>query len=192
MAYRVLGAVVDRGPQDAVGVVADKITAPFSQLRVHTVDHGAISLFATGNVIRAAKGHPAAAVAAMAAFARWLAATAGPQAAPPWFAAVSAPNAVATGEFHGGINPEMAASWAATKTSKFPGIAVTLGIGGITPEVFPKPRGTPAKFILPGFKSPTAAAEAAAALAAMQKPSGPAGASIAGEAAAKPRRSLFT
>ena len=168
--YRVLGAVVDREPQGAVGVVADRITAPFSQLRIHTAGHGAISLFATGNVIRAAKGHPAVAVAAMAAFARWLAATAGPQAAPPWFAAVSAPNAVATGEFHTGLNPAMAASWAATKTSKFPGIAVTLGIGSVTPEVFPKPGNAPAKFILPGFKSPDAAAAAAAALAAMQQP----------------------
>ena len=167
MAYRVLGAVVDREPQDAVGVVADKITAPFSQLRVHTASHGAISLFATGNVIRAAKGHPAVAVAAMAAFARWLAATAGPSAAPPWFSAVSAPNAVATGEFCGSLNPAMTSSWAATKTSKFPGIAVTLGVGGVTPEVFPKPQGTNAKFILPGFKSPAAAAAATVALAAM-------------------------
>ena len=168
VAYKVLGAVVDREPQGAVGVVADNITAPFSQLRVHTVGHGAISLFATGNVIRAAKGHPAAAVAAMAAFARWLAATAGPQAAPPWFAAVSAPNAVATGEFSEGLNPEMVASWAATKTNKFPGIAVAVGIAGVTPEVFPKPQGVPAKFIVPGFKSPQAAATAAATLAQMQ------------------------
>lgn len=148
--------------------VSDTIAAPFCQNRVYTTGHGSISLFATGNVIRAAKGHPATAVAAMARFARWLhAITDG--AAPPWFSAVSTPNAVATGMFSGPCSTQLQESWAATSTSKFPGVAVTLATApGVTPEVFRK--GAQAKFIVPGFKSPQQLSTAVAELCDLQGP----------------------
>jgi len=58
-------------------------------------------------------------------------------------------------------------SWAATSTSKFPGVAVTLArTAGVTPEVFRK--GAQAKFIVPGFKSPQQLSTAVAELCELQ------------------------
>jgi hypothetical protein len=155
-------------PLPGLTAMSDTIAAPFCQNRVYTTDHGSISLFATGNVIRAAKGHPATAVAAMARFSRWLhAVTDG--AAPPWFSAVSTPNAVATGMFSGPCSAALQKSWAATSTSKFPGVAVTLATApGVTPEVFRK--GAQAKFIVPGFKGPEELSTAVTELCALQGP----------------------
>jgi len=159
--------IADLSRCDELDAAAHKITSPFCQHRVFTANHGSISLFNTGNVIRAAKGHPAKAVAAMALFSRWLFAVTNMK-SPPWFTAVSAPNAVATGEFDAPLSNSLKTSWRATKTSKFPGIAITLpNIKGVTPECFDK-NNNDGKFIVPGFKTPRELALATGALSKMQ------------------------
>jgi hypothetical protein len=166
--HKILGKVLPSAPIDNVqlNAVTEKIKAPFSQNRVFTSDHGSISLFNTGNVIRAAKGHPARAVAAIGLFVRWLYHTTDGD-CPPWYTAVSAPNAVATGLFKDVVSENLKTSWTTTKTSKFPGMAITLPTPGVTPEVFDQ-NDLPAKFILPGFKGPSELAIAADELSKLQ------------------------
>jgi hypothetical protein len=70
-----------------------------------------------------------------------------------WPSASSIPNSVYTGQFKRRVNASFRSSSAATYTSKFPGIAVTLPTTAkITPELFLKE----SKFILPGIKNEAA------------------------------------
>ena len=138
-------------PSNKILGMSEVAKAPFSQHRVYTAEHGSVSLFSTGNIIRAARGHPASAVAAVAMFVRWLSKIT--EETPPWFTAISAPNAVATGMFCKAASKRLITGWDATKTSKFPGVAITLSTPGITPEVF-APKHGKSKFIVPGFRGP--------------------------------------
>lgn len=132
-----------RGPL-VTALRSNNMASQFAHYRFHTTDHGKLLSFTTGNTIRAGKHTHGDSVLAALRFQWWMHQTTNKR-QPPWISACSTPNCVLTGKFNGPLGPGFDGAWSVTKSSKFPGHAITV-CKGVTPEVFP----TSGKFIVPG------------------------------------------
>ncbi|MGB0547724.1 MAG: hypothetical protein ACPGR8_01205 [Limisphaerales bacterium] len=140
--------VTARGPL-MTSLRSNNLASQFSHFRFYTSENGQMLSFATGNTIRAGKHTHGDSVLAALRFQQWAHHTTDKK-QPPWISACSTPNTVLTGKFKKPLNPTFSTAWCISKSSKFPGHAVTVpGTAGVTPEVFP----TSGKFIVPGVTS---------------------------------------
>lgn len=143
---------------------SNNLASQFAHYRFHTTQNGQMLSFATGNTIRAGKYTHGDSVLAAIRFQQWVHHTTNKQ-QPPWISACSTPNTVLTGKFKKALNPAFSTAWCISKSSKFPGHAVTVPeTAGVTPEVFP----TSSKFIVPGVTSVKTLRRALAHLHALQ------------------------
>jgi len=134
--------------QDMAIVNCDDHAARFAHYRVNTPSDGKILVFGTGNVIRAGGCTHADSVLSVIKFAHWIQMRVRSNAL-VHYSCIQTPNMVLTGQYVGGRTPEhMITGWRCTKTSKFPGIAITTAYNS-TPEVY---QGS-GKFIIPGVIS---------------------------------------
>ena len=140
--------VTARGPL-MTALRSNNLASQFAHFRFFTKQNGQMLSFATGNTIRAGKHTHGDSVLAALRFQQWVHMTTDKK-QPPWISACSTPNTVLTGKFKGPLNASFSTAWCISKSSKFPGHAVTVpDTAGVTPEVFP----TSAKFIVPGVTS---------------------------------------
>ena len=115
---------------------------------------GKLLVFQSGNAIRAGKHSHEDALLKMFNFNTWVRKTCGVH--HEWHTAVDNPNMVISGQFKHMISHTIANDPACTKTSKFPGIQITVPSHlNSTPELYLK-RST---FIVPGVTSPNQLAE---------------------------------
>jgi hypothetical protein len=125
--WRLLGRKPDptaRGPHVAA-LRSNNMASTFAHYRFHTTSNGKMLSFVTGNTIRAGRHTHGDSVLAALSFQWYLhQITKGKQ--PPWITAISTPNTVLTGEIKKPLNPTITKSWTVTKTTKFPGCAVTV------------------------------------------------------------------
>lgn len=113
-----------RGPHVAA-LRSNNMASAFAHYRFHTTRNGKMLSFVTGNTIRAGRHTHGDSVLAALSFQWYLyQITKGKQ--PPWITAISTPNTVLTGEIRKPLNPNITDSWTVTKTTKFPGCAVTV------------------------------------------------------------------
>lgn len=146
---------------------AENPDSPFSHMRFHTVDHGKMLVFGSGNIIRAGKYTHADAICCLLAFFRWARAQM-PTMTTLWPGAISMPNSVLTGQFTTKLDASIKTNAAATSSLRFPGISIALKncTDNITPELFTKD----AKWILPGVKQAPGAFEACCAMTELCHP----------------------
>lgn len=129
-------------------VNCDDQAARFAHYRINTLSDGKILVFGTGNVIRAGGCTHADSVLSVIKFALWVQMRLDVNAL-VHYSCIQTPNMVLTGRYSDGHTPEhMISGWRCTKTSKFPGIAITTAYNS-TPEVYPGS----GKFIIPGVTS---------------------------------------
>ena len=106
-------------------VNCDDQAARFAHYRINTLSDGKILVFGTGNVIRAGGCTHADSVLSVIKFALWVQMRLDVNAL-VHYSCIQTPNMVLTGRYSDGHTPEhMISGWRCTKTSKFPGIAIT-------------------------------------------------------------------
>lgn len=143
-----------------------KPQSAFAHWKIKTTA-GTILVFNSWHVIRSGGSSHACALTSLFRFVNFLRLRHSKSHGLVWPSSASIPNSVYAGQFAQKIGDSFKSSVAATYTSKFPGIAVTLPIPEkVTPEVFLKA----SKFILPGVKTASVLVEALSSLATIASP----------------------
>ena len=142
-------------------------SSPFAHHKIRTSVGATILMFNSGQLIRSGGNSPGRAVISLLKFVNYIQRTHPLTHGHVWIGAATIPNSVFTGQFAYTVKDSFKADVQSTYTSKFPGIAVALGIQEkITPEVFLRR----SKFILPGIKTAQSLAKASTALIHAVKP----------------------